>query len=197
LTAYEQAVWKKVKLHRDCHVVFCNAYYSAPYRYIGRQMLVSGGLRQVRIYTTDYQLVATHDRARTPGERKTHPDHLPPYKLPALTLTRPIALTRAEKIGPYTQKIVATWLEDPVLDRLQTCGRLIRLGDTHGHDRLEAACARAVCFDDLNYVTIKRILRQGLEKQPLPDIVLPPPATAFVRSADELVGHLQGGATWR
>ena len=29
---YDLAVWKVVKLHRDCYVVFDNAYYSAPHR---------------------------------------------------------------------------------------------------------------------------------------------------------------------
>ena len=196
-TAYETAEWKKVKLHRDCHVVFDTAYYSAPYRYVGQQMLVSGGLNLVRIYTGAYELLATHDRAGKPGERKTHPDHLPPNKLPALTLTRPIALAGAEKIGPHTYKVVKTWLDDPVIDRLFTSGRLIRLSEKYDPQRLEAACSRAVSFDDLHYVTIKRILRQGLENEPLPAITTSPPATAFVRSADELVGHLEGGVTWR
>ena len=37
---YEVATWKRVKLHRDCYVVFENAYYSAPFRYVGQTVLV-------------------------------------------------------------------------------------------------------------------------------------------------------------
>lgn len=196
-TDYEQAIWKKVKLHRDCHVVFSNAYYSVPYRYVGGQMLVQGGLQLVRIYSSDYALVATHDRARAPGERKTHPDHLPPYKLPALMLTGPIALVKAAAVGPYTHDLVKAWLDDHILDRLPTCGRLIRLADTYGHDRLEAACRRALSFDDQSYVTIKRILKKGLDDQLSPTPAQSPPATTFVRSAHELLGHIEGGVTWR
>ena len=29
---YDLAIWKQVKLHRDGHVVFAKAYYSAPFR---------------------------------------------------------------------------------------------------------------------------------------------------------------------
>jgi len=42
---------------------------------------VCGGIQQVRIYTAKYKLVATHERAQKPGQRQTHPDHLPPYLL--------------------------------------------------------------------------------------------------------------------
>jgi hypothetical protein len=40
---YDLAVWKQVKLHRDCHVVFDNAYYSAPFRLVGQQLYARGG----------------------------------------------------------------------------------------------------------------------------------------------------------
>ncbi|MDV7393543.1 IS21 family transposase, partial [Arthrospira platensis SPKY1] len=59
---YDLAIWKQVKLHRDCHVVFDNAYYSAPFRLVGQQLYARGGTREVRLYDSDYQLVATHER---------------------------------------------------------------------------------------------------------------------------------------
>ena len=71
-TPYDLAVWKQAKLHRDCYVVFDNAYYSAPFRLVGQQLRVRGGGQEVRLYTSDYQLVATHERnglAGMPGIR--------------------------------------------------------------------------------------------------------------------------------
>jgi transposase len=82
-TPYDMAVWKQLKLHRDCYVVFEQSYYSAPFRLVGQQLWVRGGTQEVQIYTNDYQLVATHPRAQRPGRRLTHPDHLPPYSCPA------------------------------------------------------------------------------------------------------------------
>jgi hypothetical protein len=81
---YEVATWKRVRLHRDCYVVFENAYYSAPFRYVAQTVLVRGSSRTVKILTTDYELVATHTRAQQPGERVTLLDHLPPYKVEGL-----------------------------------------------------------------------------------------------------------------
>ena len=62
--------------------------------------------------------------------------------------------------------------------------------------RDSTACARALRFDDPSYITIKRILNQGLDAETVPDSVTPPPARKFVRSAVELVGHLVGGVRW-
>jgi hypothetical protein len=82
-------------------------------------------------------------------------------------------------------------------DRLRTAGRLLRLHERFGSERLEAACVRALRFGDPAYMTVKRILEQGLDAKGLPPIESPPPAVAFVRSASELVGHLMGGVSWR
>jgi hypothetical protein len=49
-------VWKQVKLHRDGHVVFDNAYYSAPFHLVGQHLWVRGGAREVQLYTERYEL---------------------------------------------------------------------------------------------------------------------------------------------
>jgi hypothetical protein len=82
-------------------------------------------------------------------------------------------------------------------DRLRTAGRLLQLADRFCAQRLEAACRRALRFDDPSYMTIKRILEQGLDAEDLPSRDLLPVPTAFVRTAAELVGHLKGVASWR
>ena len=195
-TPYDMAVWKQVKLGRDCYVNFDNAYYSAPHRLIEQEVWVCGGIQFVRIYTLDRELLATHDRAQRPGERKTHLDHLPPDKVPGLILSREGCLTTAQEVGTATLEVAQTLLDDPVIDRMYTVGRLLKLRHKVGDQRLEAACRRALCFGDPAYKTVKRILTQGLENDPLPEVVTPPEATTFVRSTEELVGSLAGGESW-
>jgi len=75
-------------------------------------------------------------------------------------------------------------------DRLRTTGRLLRLGERFGHVRLEAACRRALRYDDPGYSTIKRILEQGLDQAALPETTAAPVAHTFARAAAELMGHL-------
>jgi hypothetical protein len=92
--------------------------------------------------------------------------------------------------------VVQTLLDDPVVDRLHTAGRLLKLRRKFGDERLETACQRALFFGDPAYKTVKRILSERLEDQPLPVVVTLPAATTFVRAADELVSPLFGGESW-
>jgi transposase len=196
-TPYDLAVWKQAKLHRDCYVVFDNAYYSAPFRLVGQTLRVRGGSQEVRLYTSDYQLVATHERASQPGQRITNPAHLPPDKLPGLVLDRAACQAVADDVGLATTALVGRLLADPVVDRLSMARRLLRLREQVGDERLEAACARALRFDEASYKSVKRILQHGLEAEKetttAPSV---PPAQRFVRGAQELLGHLWSGPTW-
>jgi len=195
-TPYDLAMWKKVTLGRDCYINFDKAYYSAPHRLKGQELWVCGGIQQVRVYTLDRKLVATHDRAQRPGDRQTHLDHLPPQKVPGLILTRDNCLEFAAEVGPSAQQVVQTLLDDPGLDRLPAISRLLKLRNKFGDERLEAACARALHFCDPTYKTVKGILNEGLENLPLPVPMALPAATTFMRSANELVEHLFGGEAW-
>jgi transposase len=195
ISRYDVAVWKQLKLHRDCHVVFEKAYYSAPYRLIGQTLWVGGGLQQVRIFTADYRQIATHDRGQ-PGERRTHPDHLPAEKLDGLWMDRAHACQEAASVGPATVAVVAQLLDDSVIDRLPSVRRLLKLRQRYTPVQLEAACARALHFGDATHPTIKRILREGLENAPLTDSMPSPSARLFVRSAEDLLGAWIGGVSW-
>jgi len=89
-------------------------------------------------------------------------------------------------------------LDDPVIDRLPTVGRLVRLRTRFGDTRLEAACQRALRFDDPAYKTVKRILVEGLDaiaaEEPVGSSI--PTARAFVRGVADLVGSALGGLSW-
>ncbi len=192
---YDLAAWKGATVARDCYVVFNQAFYSVPFRLVGQAVQVRGGAADVRIYTADWQLVATHQRATTAGERLTHLDHLPPTHRPGLLIGREMALDRATVIGSATQQVVRSLLADSVVDRLRTVGRILQLAERVGTVRLEAACARAIRYDAVSHQAIKAILAQGLDHEP-PPAPLPPPAQTYVRDAQDLLGHLFGGVAW-
>jgi hypothetical protein len=193
---YDLAIWKHAKVYRDCYVSFEQAFYSVPHRLYPGKVWICGGSQQVRIFDGQYRLVATHERAVQPGERKTHLAHLPPEKVPGLTQTPESLLAEGQAVGPATLEIVQALLEDPVVYRVPTAGRLVRLKNRFGDDRLEAACRRALLFGDPSYKTIKGILEQNLDQEEAPLPVSLPPATTFARRADELVGELAEVLPW-
>lgn len=194
--AYDIAVMKKTKVHRDCYVVFESSYYSAPFRVVGQTLWLRAGLSTVRLFDEQHCLVATHPRASDRGERHTHPDHLPPNKKAGLLRSRDSLREQAGSIGSATLEAVEHLLADRVVDKTASAGRLLRLADKHTPERLELACERASRFSDSSYTTIKRILTDGLEREEAPIPVPAPVASTFVRSARELFGHLIAVLPW-
>jgi len=196
-TPYDPSIWKQVRVYRDCYVTFEGSHYSAPHRLVGQQLWIRGGARTVELYTSDHQLVATHDRARRHGERQTTLDHLPPAKIPGLTLSRESVQFRAEALGPATLRAVGALLAHRPEDRLRSAGRIVQLAEQYGGVRVEAACRRAEHFGDVDMPTVKRILQAGQEDAPLPGeaaarSAFDSPHYAFVRQAGDFAKHLLG-----
>jgi transposase len=195
-TPYELSEWKSVKVGRDCYVNFAHSYYSVPYRLVGQTVWLCASLKWLKVYSHDHQLLATHHRAKERGERLTHPDHLPPTKLPGLTQNRDQVLVDATAIGPHTLAVVTELLADEQVDRTPAAAKVVKLASdvTIGPARLEAACGRALEFGEVRYLTIKRILTQNLEQNALPPVPPPPPVAAQVyrysRSSAEILGRL-------
>ena len=193
---YALATWKQAKLHPDCHVVFDHAFYSAPHRLIGQKLWVRAADTTVRIFH-QHELVTTHARATRRGQRLTNPDHLPPAKVAGLFATPASCVRRAADIGPATSEVIGRLLGDRPLDRLRTVLGILKLAHKFGPRRLEAACARAVQYDDLAYSTLKRILDRGLDHTATP--VPPPIATAstlplFARPVTDFFPSTGGGS---
>ena len=196
-TAYDPAVWKQVKLHRDGHVVFEKAFYSAPCRFVGQTLWVRAGLREIRLFSAGFQLIATHPRATQAGQRLTQLDHLPPDKVRGATINRELCRAEAQDIGRATTQVIDELLESRPLDKLRTALRVLKLADAYTPTRLEAACARGIAFGDTSLVTLKRILTEGLELVTLPLPLPPTPESlVFVRPPEELAQVVSGGASW-
>jgi transposase len=196
-SAFDPAVWKASKLHRDGHVVFEKAFYSAPCRFVGQTLWIRAGLGEIRLFSSDFELIATHVRATQAGQRMTTLDHLPPEKVRGLTLTRDLCLAEAQDIGPATTQVIDELLAARPVDKLRNAIRVLALSDTYTPARLEAACVRGLAFGDGSLRTLKRILAEGLELQTLA-LPLPAPTESFlfVRPAEELAQIIGGGVSW-
>jgi transposase len=199
-TPYDPAIWKQVKLHWDSHVVFAKSFYSAPSRLVGQTLWLRAGTREIRLFANDFVLVATHARATHPGERLTHPHHLPPAKARGLTANRTTCQAQADAIGPAMAQVIAELLASRPLDRLRTALRVLALAETYTPARLEAACVRGLTFGDLSLPTLKRILAEGLDQLALPQLAdhSTDESLVFARPAAELAATIlgAGGAAW-
>jgi len=177
---------KPVMVHPDCHVIYAGSYYSVPYTYIGEKLDAYIGERVVQIFR-GAELIVTHERAATPGTRRTCLEHYPPHKAAFLERTPERCRQIAGHIGPKTRQVVDELLAERPLDRLRTVQGILRLEETVGPTRLEAACARALYYGGVSYRRIKEILNAALDREPLPETAAQPQqeAFAFARSSQE------------
>lgn len=187
---FELTETKIAKLHPDCHVVVDGSYYSAPYEHVGDDLEVYVFERVVQIFWGT-ELLATHPRAKRKGEWHTRNEHYPPDKAAFLEKTPERCRELGRRIGPATAEVVEKLLAERPLDQLRSVQAILRLVDTVGPQRLEAACRRALFFGDGRYRRIKGILNAALDQAPLPEsapAAKPTPVFVFQRPATEFFG---------
>jgi transposase len=185
---------KPVKVHADCHVTIDGSYYSVCYRYIGQTLDAYIGERIVQLFRCT-ELVASHERAPHPGIWRTRLEHYPADKAAYLDRTPQRCRQIARRLGPATAQVVEHLLSEQPLDHLRAVQAILRLEETVGAVRLEAACVRALHYGRVTYRQIKDILNAALDCQPLPEPVVSVPSRSFLfaRSGAEFVGATEAG----
>jgi hypothetical protein len=160
---FDPPQWAQCKVHPDHHISFGKAMYSAPTRFIGRQVWVRADSKLVRLYF-EGALIKTHPR-QLPGGRSTdHDDY--PQELTPYTLRDPKRIIRqAEEQGPHLGRFTEQLLSGPLpWAKLRQAQKLLRLGQKYGWHRLDRACQRALAFDLINVRRVESILHQDLEQ---------------------------------
>lgn len=186
---FELIETKRVKVHPDCHVVIDGSYYSVPYAHVGAELDAFIFERVVQVFA-GAELITTHPRAARKGQWETRLDHYPKHKAAYLERTPAYCRELADRIGPSTGKVVTLLLADRPLDRLRSVQALLRLEETVGGSRLEAACTRALHYGAPDYRRIKNILNAARDRDPLPETApgateAAPGAYQYERSATE------------
>jgi hypothetical protein len=186
-------------------VVFHASYYSAPYQFIGKLLWLRATWHVVQLFV-DHKLVRTHRRSHRPGERVQNPADFPPEKLQYLMQTPAWCRERAHALGPHVGEFIERLLGDKTLDRLRGAQATLRLADSVGTERLDAACRRALACDAIAHKTVKSILTHGLDAAPLPGDATPPTPPAatplYTRTFFDLFGstdpidHQKGADPW-
>jgi len=189
----ELVIWHQAKLHRDCHVVFRGAMYSAPWRLIGKQLWVRAERCCVQLFCDDTR-VAIHE-IQKPGKRRTDERHLPEHRSDYRHRARSYWEMRADAFGPEVGAYIREVFDsDDVLDQLRTVQAIVTHLADFPPDRARAACLRASFYASYKYGAIKTILRKGLDFEPLPQAVAAAGSGSiahprFARNVRELLEH--------
>jgi transposase len=156
---YEFATWKKAKVHLDYHVEVERAYYSVPYKLIGKTVEVRLTARLVEIFHRQ-QLVARHLRARARGHFTTLAEHRPERHTAVIDLTHERLMQRALAIGPATAEVLTQQLhrrQHPE-ESLRSSLGILRLARDFSPAALERAAERAVALKTFSYRALRTLI---------------------------------------
>ena len=175
---YRYGEWSKPKVNIDYHVEVDHHCYSVPFRLVGERMEARRTSTTVEVFFKGKR-VASHVRSYFKGGFTTKSEHRPPNHRKHLEWTPERIISWAGKTGPYTARVAEVILSKRKHPEqgFRSCLGIKRLGEKYGDNRLEAASQRSLIIGSSSYKSIKSILENGLDKQPLPPTQLDIEAT--------------------
>jgi transposase len=172
---YAYAEWTLARVNIDYHVEVDGHYYSVPYALVKQQLEVRVSAQVVELFHKGRR-VASHLRSRLKGRHSTVDAHMPTAHRHYVEWPPQRLIRWAADSGGGTARVVETILASRPHPQqgFRSCLGIMRLGKSYGTERLEAACRRALAIGACSYKSIESILKNGLDRTPLP---APLPAT--------------------
>lgn len=166
---YSYAEWQKARVNNGYHVEVDRHCYSVPYQLIGAQL-------DARITATTIELfrkgrrVASHCRSYVNGNYTTLAEHMSPAHRAYLNWTPDRILERAATTGPSVALLAKAIMDSRSYPQqsFRSILGILRLVDSYGKERVEAACQRALAINATSFRSVTSILKHGLDKRPLP-----------------------------
>ncbi len=176
---YELAEWKKVTVSIDYHVQGPDKkFYSVPYQLVHERLDLRVSATTIEVFK-GARRVASHVRCYGRRRYITDPAHMPASHRAHAEWTPSRLISWGRSISPETGDFVEQLLETrPHPEHAyRACLGLMSLGRQYGDERLSAACVRALSVRSISYTSVKSILKEGLDRLPLPgaqDVPAPP-----------------------
>jgi transposase len=164
-TAYVHADWRRISAGPDYHVRLEEHHYSIPYELIRQQLWARLTASTVEIFRAGKRM-ACHRRA-APGDTgyTTLKEHMPASHRRHAEVTPQALRDQASQVGSATGLLVDAILrERPHPEQgFRSCLGILRLERSHGRERLEAACDRALKINARTLSSVNSILQNRLD----------------------------------
>jgi transposase len=165
VASYVYAEWKQCRAGLDYHVDIGRHYYSVPHQLLKQKLWARITARTVEVYFKG-QRVASHTRTSCNHQHSTIRDHMPAHHRFREDWTPERIRGQAAHLGLNVEIFV-----DVVMRKrrhpeqgYRSCLGVIKLAKAFGHDRLDAACARALEINAHSYSSLHSILKNGLDR---------------------------------
>jgi hypothetical protein len=150
----------KRTVHRDGHLAYDQAYYSAPPEYVGREVWVRAETRLVRLYNLRFEAIAVHVRAER-GRFATADAHIHSHKRVIIERGADYLRERCGLLGAHC----GAWAEGLLAQRgplgMRVLQGLLALAREHPIAALERACGRAVHLGLWRLRDVRRLAQDG------------------------------------
>ena len=167
---FPYAEWSERRVSLDYHIEVDKHYYSVPHKLLREKVWARTTPRTVEVFHRAKR-VASHIRSSSNRRHTTVPDHMPKAHQRYAGWTPERIVRQAGEIGPSTSALVEIILRKRRHPEqgFRSCVGIVRLAKSHGSERLEAACARALEINEFSYTSVNSILKNILDrKRPAP-----------------------------
>jgi len=155
-----------VCLHRDKH------YYSVPFIHVGRKVKIFFSKSNIDIYYK-YELIATHQRIKSPHTYTTEAAHMATYNNHLLDWNPQRFIEDAYKIhedvGLYIALVISKKAHPE--QAYKSCQGILSFAKRISNERLINACRRAHQCGYYNYKAIETILQRNLDHYEMDEII--------------------------
>jgi transposase len=167
---YEFGTWQTTRVNLDYHIEVERHYYSVPYALVQQAVDVRLTAETLEVLHGGAR-VASHARSYEAGRATTLTDHMPKAHQKYVGRTPSRLMEEAQQIGPYMGQLVEAILaarRHPEMG-YRSCLGILRLAKTYPAERMEAAAQRALLARAYNLQSMESILKNQLDRLPLPD----------------------------
>ena len=159
---YEFGIFKKVKVHPDCHIQVNYNFYSVPYKYRGQELNARINKKYLEVFS-GLDRVAIHSLSiGNRGRYFTTKAHLPESHKAILEATPQSVLEDAAAIGDNTHRITERLLTEAhhPLMYLRRIQGILKLKNRYSKESLETGCAFFidVPISDIKINNIERVI---------------------------------------
>jgi transposase len=163
---YQYAEWKQRRAGLDYHVEVDKHYYSVPHALAKHKLWARFTDRTVEVFHQGKR-VAAHMRGSGNRRHTTITEHMPSSHRRYAGWTHERIRRDAAANGPNAETLVEVILRGkPHPEQgFRSCIGILRLARSHGAERLEAACGRALEIGATSYSSVASILKNNLDRR--------------------------------
>lgn len=164
--SFELRKYQQARVHPNCHVFLSEDkhYYSVPYQYVGKPVLIAYSKEMVEIFYA-YDRIATHSRMMSPHKYSTTASHLHANHQYYRNWSPEYFVEQGVRIGSNTSLLIDQILRQGKHPEqsFKLCQGVLVLAKKHGNERIEEAAAICLQYDYVSYSKLEYVLTLDIQ----------------------------------